>query len=240
MLQSPLVNVPFSNWPLPTTSYEKYYLTAGSRLTQQPKDVVPGSVSHQSNAPAWQIDNDPEEAIFSFTFTERKTIVGASKAVLYMSCPDHDDLDMFVQLRKVDRHAQILHNINIPLQQLGLASEKEVESINNLKYLGPTGVLRASHRDLDMGLSKPHWPAHDHSRSSPVTPGSIVKLEIGLWPAAIQFEPGESLMLKVAGHHMELAEFVPLRGRFTTGNQGNHHVYFGDFASHLLIPTVPL
>jgi predicted acyl esterase len=202
--------------------------------------VIRGSVSYQSDTPASQIDNDPEEATFSITFTERKTIIGASKAVLYMSCPDHNDLDVFVQLRKVDTRGQILRNINIPLQQLGLASEQEVESINTLKYLGPTGVLRASHRALDDRLSKPHWPAHDHSRIWPVPLGSVVKLEIGLWPAAIQFDAGEALMMKIAGHHMTLAEFVPLRGQFTTGNKGRHQVYFGDFASHLLIPTVPL
>jgi predicted acyl esterase len=187
-----------------------------------------------------QIDNDSEEAAFSFTFNRRRTIVGALKAVLFMSCPDHDDLDVFVQLRKVDCRGQVLQNINIPLVHLGLGSKGDVESINTLIYLGPTGVLRASHRALDARLSKPHWPAHAHSRISPVPPGSVVKLEIGLWPAAIQFEPGETLMLKIAGHHMTLAEFVPLRGRFATGNKGTHHVHFGNFASHIVIPTVPL
>ncbi|KAL3488009.1 Alpha/Beta hydrolase protein [Aspergillus germanicus] len=238
--QSPLVNIPFSSWPPPNTTYETFYLTAGGRLTQANAEVVRASVSYKSDAPALQIGNDPEEAIFSFTFNRRKTIVGASKAVLYMSCPDHDDLDVFVQLRKVDCRGKVLQNINIPLLHLGLRSEEEVESINTLKYLGPTGVLRASHRALDARLSKAHWPAHDHSHISPVPPGSVVELEIGLWPAAIQFEPGETLMLKIAGHHMTLAEFVPLRGRFTTGNKGTHHVHFGDFASHIVIPTVSL
>lgn len=147
------------------------------------------------------------------------------------------DLD----IHKVDRLQQILQNINIPLHHLGLGSEEEVESINILKYLGPTGVLRAGHRALDISLSKPHWPAHDHSSVSPVPPGFIVRLEIGLWPAAIQFETVEGFMLKVAGHHMTLAEFVPLRGRFENGNRGRHYVHFsGDFPSHIMIPTVAL
>ncbi|KAE8346115.1 hypothetical protein BDV24DRAFT_177006 [Aspergillus arachidicola] len=239
--QSPLVNVPFSNWPPPSITYEKYYLTNGGQLTRVSTEGISGSVSYQSDAPALQIDNDSEEAIFNFTFAERTTMIGAAKAVLYMSCPDHDDLDVFIQLRKVDRRQQILQNINIPLHHLGLESEEEVESINTLKYLGPTGVLRASHRALDISVSKPHWPAHDHSRVSPVPPGSTVRLEIGLWPAAIQFEEGEGFMLKVAGHHMTLAEFVPLRGRFENGNRGRHYVHFGgDFQSHIMIPTVPL
>ncbi|GKZ85789.1 hypothetical protein AnigIFM56816_011760 [Aspergillus niger] len=238
--QPALINIPFSSWPPPHTTYERYYLAAGGQLKQHLTEVTNGSVSYQSDAPALQMDSDPEEACFRFTFDERRTMVGPARAVLYMSCPDHDDLDVFVQLRKVDQCGQILQNINIPLHHLGLKSEEEVDSINTLKYLGPTGVLRASHQALDNRLSKPHWPAHDHSQISPVPPGSIVKLEIGLWPAAIQFEAGEGFMLKIAGHHMTLAEFVVLRGRFTTGNIGRHHVHFGDFASHILIPTVPL
>jgi predicted acyl esterase len=208
---------------------------------RDPTEAISGSVSYQSDAAALQVDNDPEEVSFNFTFAERKTTIGASKAILYMSCPSHHDLDVFIQLRKVDRHQRILQNINIPLHHLGLDSEEEVESINTLKYLGPTGVLRASHRALDNARSKPHWPAHNHSQVLPALPGSIVRLEIGLWPAAIQFEAGEGFILKVAGHHMALAEFVPLRGQFETGNKGRHHVHYGgDFASHITIPTVPL
>ncbi|GMF73809.1 unnamed protein product [Aspergillus oryzae] len=203
--------------------------------------MLPARESLATNLTALQTDNDPEEAIFNFTFAERTTMIGAAKAVLYMSCPDHDDLDVFTQLRKVDRRQQTLQNINIPLHHLGLGSEEEVESINTLKYLGPTGVLRASHRALDISLSKPHWPAHDHSRVSPVPPGSIVRLEIGLWPTAMQFQAGEGFMLKVVGHHMTLAKFVPLRGRFENGNKGRHYVHFGgDFPSHIMIPTVAL
>ncbi|KAL3447831.1 Alpha/Beta hydrolase protein [Aspergillus insuetus] len=238
--QSPLVNIPFSSWPPPHTTYEKYYLAPGGELKRHLPEVISGSASYQSDVPAFQMDNDPEEVCFSFVFDKRTTIFGPSRVVLYMSCLDHDELDVFVQLRKVNQRGQILQNINIPLQHLGLQSEEEVESINTLKYLGPTGVLRVSHRALDPLLSKPHWPAHDHSRISPVPAGTIVQLEIGLWPAAIQFEAGERMMLKIAGHQMTLAEFVPLRGRFTTGNKGKHHVYFGDHSSHLLIPTVPL
>ncbi len=104
---------------------------------------------------------------------------------------------------------------------------QDVPSINPLKYLGPTGILRASHRRLDEKLSKPYRPIPSHSAVEPVAKGTIVKLEIGFWPTAIAFEKGEKLVLKVFGHHMMLAEFVPLQGTFTSGNRGRHHIHFG-------------
>lgn len=215
-------------------------MASGNIIDPEHASAISGSVSYQSDAPAMQVDNDTEEVIFKHTFTQKKTVMGASKAVLFMSCPDHNDLDIFVQLRKLDRSSKILQNINIPLRDLGVSAE-EVDDINTLKYLGPTGVLRASHRVLDTKLSKPHWPMHDHCNPRLIKPGEVVKVEIGLWPAAIQFEPGEGIALKISGHHMTLAEFVPLRGLFKSGNKGRHLVHFGgEFASHILIPTIAM
>ncbi len=200
-----------------------------------------GEVSYQSDASAFQVDDDHAFAEFTYTFTEKATLIGYSKAVLYMSCPGHDDLDVFVILRKADKNGKVLRNVNIPLHELGVTSEDEVETINSLKYLGPSGVLRAGHRALDPHLSKPHWPAPDHTREQKIPPGQIVKLEIGIWPAAIQFEVGEKLVFRVAGHQMVLAEFAPLRGQFKTGNKGRHVVHFGgEYDSHVVVPFVPI
>ncbi|KAL4802469.1 Alpha/Beta hydrolase protein [Aspergillus unguis] len=238
--QSPLVNLPFANWPPPESKYRSYYLSHGAELASGPVSTT-GKVSYKSDVPGMQMDEDDEAVTFSMTFTEKTTIMGASRAILYMSCAEHDDMDVFVQLRKRDKNGKILRNLNIPLADMKLSSEEEVETINSLKYLGPSGILRASHRALDPRLSKPHWPAHDRSRREVVPPGTIGRLEIGLWPAAIQFEAGEALVLKVAGHHMTLAEFTPLRGLFTNSNKGQHEVHFGgEYASRLDIPFVEI
>jgi uncharacterized protein len=189
-----------------------------------------------------QMDADPEFAAFSHTFAKRTTLIGSSRAVLYMSCSEHDDMDVFVILRKLSANGEVLRNINIPVRDLvGIESESEVELINTLQYMGPSGVLRASHRRLDPELSRPHWPAHDHTREDKVPAGTVVKLEIGLWPAAIQFEAGESLSLRIAGHSMVLAEFVPIRGAFLTANAGKHVVHFGgEYESKLIVPFVEI
>lgn len=183
-------------------------------------------MSYRSDVPSLQIDSDPEELCFEYTFSHRSNLVGYSKAVVYMSCPDADDMDVFVQIRKADVHGNILQNINIPLRDLQLQAS-EVVSTNTNKYLGPSGILRASHREIDLELSKPHWPLHSHLKEQKIPPGTVVKLEIGIWPSGIVFQPGERLIFKIAGHHMTLAEFEPLRGGFMTGNKGTHVVHMG-------------
>ncbi|EXJ67439.1 uncharacterized protein A1O5_09452 [Cladophialophora psammophila CBS 110553] len=239
--QPPTKNVPFSTWPIPQTEYKTLWLSGGQSLKDIYSTAETGEVSYQSDAPAEQVDNDPEFVEFTYSFAEKSTIIGPSKAVLYMSCTDHDDMDIFVIIRKADKNGKILQNINIPLNELGVTSEQEVQDINSLKYIGPSGILRASHRALDPKLSKPHWLAHDHRQEQKIPPGHIVKLEIGIWPAAIQFEAGEKLVFRVAGHQMTLAEFTPLRGQFHTGNKGKHTLHFGgQYDSHLVVSFVPI
>lgn len=190
--------------------------------------------------PAQQVDNDLGELFFEYTCTEACYLIGYSRAVLYVSCPDNDDMDVFVQLRKADRQGQILRNINIPLEDLGMDAEK-VPDTNALKYLGPTGIVRASHRKLDEKLSTERHPVLSHRNPEKIPPGKIVKLEIGLWPTSIFFDKGEKLVLKVSGHHMTLAEFEVLRGTFSSGNQGQHIVHAGpEHPSMIQVPFVSL
>jgi predicted acyl esterase len=187
------------------------------------------------------MDSDPEFVEFTYTFTEPCTLIGPSKAVLFTSCPDHDDMDIFVIIRKADKDGKILRNVNIPLEELGLTTAAEVEDLNTLKYIGPSGILRASHRAIDPKLSKPHWVAHDHTREDKVPPGTVVRMEIGIWAAAIHFEAGEKLVFRVAGHQMTLAEFVPLRGGFQAANKGTHTLHYGgEYESYLTVPSVHL
>lgn len=217
------------------------WLSHNGQLQPTTDTVSTGEVEYRSDVPADQTDNDTEFVEFTHTFTEPCTLIGPSKAVLYMSCADHDDMDVFVIIRKADKDGKILRNVNIPLKDLELTTDDEVENLNTLKYIGPSGILRASHRAIDPKLSKPHWPAHDHTREEKVPPGTVVKMEIGIWVAAIQFEAGEKLVFRVAGHQMTLAEFPPLRGGFQAGNKGTHTVHYGGrYASCLVMPSVQL
>lgn len=237
-LQDPLTNVPLASWPAPATKQETLYLSADLKATKEPSTSV-NHLSYQSDVAAQQMDEDLEELCFSYTFQRKTTILGCVRAVLYMSTPDHDDMDVFVQLRKADSSGRILQNINIPKDDREAAGMVEVEPINPLIYLGPTGALRASYREIDKSLSNDYWPEHTYAKSEKLAAGEVVKLEIGLWQTGIQFEAGEQLVVKVAGHPMALAEFPPLRGAIPNANKGRHLLHVGgDVASYVVIPTV--
>ncbi|APA08970.1 hypothetical protein sscle_04g037400 [Sclerotinia sclerotiorum 1980 UF-70] len=238
--QDPIVNVPFFSWPVPEAVYRSLYLQDKGQLSSNTTAAEPiRTVSYQSDIPVLGMDADSEEAEFRITFHETTTLIGASKAILYMSSLDNDDMDVFVQIRKTDKSGKVLRHSNLPIAELCQPADQDKDLFNVLQYTGPTGILRASHRALDPVLSKPHWPAHDHSREVRIAPGEIVKMEIGLWVSAMQFEAGEQLVFKVAGHHMLLAEFADTRGKFANRNKGRHVLHFGgQYNSHIEVPLI--
>jgi predicted acyl esterase len=239
LIQSPVVNQVFPDWPVPSTNYKTLYLGPLNQLSTT-KAIASSSNSYKADVSALQVDNDSEELTFSYTVTKKSHLVGYPRLVLYMS-GEATDLDVFVQLRKADATGKLLQNINIPLAEMGVSSAAEVEPVNPNIYLGPNGILRASRRAIDQKRSKSHWAVHSHTQETEqkVKPGEVVRMEIGLWPTGIVFEAGEKLVLKVAGHPLILAEFEPLRGAFVAENQGRHTVHFGgEHDSHVVIPLV--
>jgi predicted acyl esterase len=107
-------------------------------------------------------------------------------------------------------------------------------------YYGPTGILRASHRKVDASKSlHPQYPFHTHDEVQKVTPGEIVKLEIGLWAMGIDFEAGESLSVQVSGEYPLVMEFGTKKMDIEDRNRGVHRVHLGgDLASHVILPFV--
>jgi len=78
-------------------------------------------------------------------------------------------------------YSSLLDNINIPAKALDIPREK-VPNLNVLKYLGPTGIIRTSQRELDQTLSKPHHPVLSHRKIDKMKPGEVVRLDIPIWP----------------------------------------------------------
>ncbi|KAJ1325493.1 hypothetical protein MN608_08686 [Microdochium nivale] len=230
-------NHPFSKWPLPEAKPTTLHLTHEGYLTESPS-ATESSLSYQADHPALQIDAQEEELSFEYTFARRTYLIGYPRVVLHMSTTEADDMDVFVCLRKADASGKVLRNINIPLADLGMEAD-EVPLVNPLVHTGPTGILRASHRKIDEAKSVPHWPFHPHESTEPLKEGQIAKLDIGIWPTGIVFEAGEKLLLRVAGHHMALVDFAPLRGAFKTQNKGRHNVHVGGkYDSHLILPLL--
>lgn len=236
--QPNIKNRPFANWPVPNTKYETLYLAPNQQL-QSDVVSVKSIESYQSDVDSQQMDNDTEELHFKLRLPERCLLVGSVKAVLYVSCNDFDDLDIFLQIRKADKDGNILQSHNVPIQDMereGVPKDK-VPLLNTFIYLGPHGQIRASHRAVDRKLSKPHYIAHEHRKEERIPAGQIVKVETSIWPGGIILEKDEFLVFKISGHPMYLAEFPTLRGQFKARNKGLHHVHLGGTeGSHIIVP----
>lgn len=227
---------------MPETRYETLYLAPQERLLESPLSEE-SAVQYRSDVQAFQADEDAEEAHFRFQFREKAQLLGAVKACLYISCKDADDMDIFLQVRKEDASGKILRYFNIPAKDMRAngMEEKDVPLLNTLVYLGPHGQIRASHRKIDEELSTAHYIRHAHLVEEKIEPGTVVKVETSIWPGGIIFQKGESLVLKVAGHPMFLAEFPSMRGEFKARNIGFHSIHTGAArASHIVVPFVDL
>ena len=235
----------FPDWPIPNTRYETLNLTSDGKLSEVRQSHA-ATLSYKSDVPVQQTDSDSEELQFHYIFKKKSYLVGYPYVMLHMSTPTENDLDVYVQLRKASVQGTMLRNINIPMNDLATVGIKDVEDVdlvNSQVYLGPTGILRASHRSLDPVLSKPYRPLHDHKAESalPLEPGRPVRVEIGIWATGIVFQPGERLVLKIAGHPMILAEFPELRGAHSGPNKGDHVLHFGpEHGNELVVPFVEL
>jgi predicted acyl esterase len=96
------------------------------------------------------------------------------------------------------------------------------------------GWLRASHRELDAGRSRPGRPWHSHRMRQPLTAGEIVPVDIEILASSTLFEAGSSLAVEVLGH--DAARYPAFRHRRTV-NSGYHTIQTGGrFDSHLLVP----
>ena len=176
-------------------------------------------------------------------------------AVLYMSCPDSTDMDVVVQIRKISRSSTPLGHLNYPCP----VAEEHVPNVNVAKTLGPQGFLRASHRVSKISpqrhpskeqQSSETYPSlvspmtevfYTHRKRQPIEPlGTIVKLEIPIWPIGMVIAAGEGIVLNVSGHDMCLPETESCRlTEPEDENTGMHFVHTGgDYESVLIIPVI--
>ncbi|KAL2795246.1 alpha/beta-hydrolase [Aspergillus keveii] len=233
----PKLDVPFSDYPIPSTEYQSLYLHEAGILAPSPQ-ASKGSVAHKADS----YHAKPSE--FVLTFDKATTLVGHSKAELWMSCIDKDDMDVYVSIRKLSKSGQVLEHVNVPWEALpeGVNTQHDVPMAQTVKYTGPTGILRASHRAQDPKRSTNLIPFHPHDKEDKVPAGDIVKLEISLWPMGIHFEAGEGLLFRVQGFIDTSSDFPShIEQKLDNLNEGQHIIHFGGkYDSRIIVPVVAL
>ena len=224
-------NIVEEDFPIPRTDYKKMYFTPEGQLSLE-KPSESSTVSYKSET--------DDRVSFTYKFDKTTRLVGMPKATVYMSCPDHNDMDVYVLLEKLDANGEVMLNLNIPWKGIPKQSFEEMdakEKIEVVIYRGPMGVLRASHREIDESKSMhPHWPFHPHEIEEKINPGDVVRLDIGIWAMGIEYEAGESIRAVVCGRNLGVSNFGSLEHN---DNKGTHNVFCGgENASHVVLPFV--
>lgn len=239
--QDPLYDIAESDYPIPRTDYKKLYFQNDGHLGFE----APSSTASIS----YQAEKYQDSAAFTYTFPAKTRLAGIPKAVLFMSCPDFHDMDVYVLLRKLDAQGKALVNLNIPwssISQHGVTPETIDQvprrNMNNLMFhVGSLGILRASRRAIDESKSiHENYPFHTHDRDDFVVPGEVVRLDIGIWAMGVEYDAGESIRVEIHGNS------PLLRGEFKDDNEfsgvashGKHVVHYGgNYPSHVILPFV--
>jgi predicted acyl esterase len=236
--KEPIYPIIEDDFPIPRTDYHTLYLGAQNDLhcTAPTQSSI---VSYNSTSGT----NPVSHAAFTMRFDAPSRLMGLPKAVLYMSCPDFNDMVVYVLIRKLDAQGKPMIAINIPWAAAPydkVADIPDSDYSNLMVYYGPTGVLRASHRKIEATRSiHPQYPFHTHDEVQKVAPGEVVKLEIGIWAIGIDFEEGESLSVQVSGEYPLVNEFGTKKMEIEDRNGGVHNVHVGgEYASHVIMPFV--
>ncbi|MCR8911159.1 CocE/NonD family hydrolase [Barnesiella sp. ET7] len=240
------------DFPLARTQYHKLYLSAADSalLTSLPADQA---VSE------YQSDSARHEVTYRYRMERPTEITGYMKLHLWVSAPDHDDMDLAVRVEKLSRDGQ-------PLP----------DRTGNL--IAATGLMRVSMRQLDETRSTEAEPYYTFTTEQKLKPGEIVPVEIEIWPMGLYFDEGEILQLTVGAYRPANAaipfgsasisvprdgftympgqkpvEMITVGGNATqcadpaevvvspaTHNAGRHRIYTGgEYDSYLYVPVIP-
>ena len=239
------------DFPLARTQYHKLYLSAADSalLTSLPADQA---VSE------YQSDSARHEVTYRYRMERPTEITGYMKLHLWVSAPDHDDMDLAVRVEKLSRDGQ-------PLP----------DRTGNL--IAATGLMRVSMRQLDENRSTEAEPYYTFTTEQKLKPGEIVPVEIEIWPMGLYFDEGEILQLTVGAYRPANAaipfgsasisvprdgftympgqpvDMITVGGNATqcadpaevvvspaTHNAGRHRIYTGgEYDSYLYVPVIP-
>ncbi|KAF7540072.1 hypothetical protein G7054_g1700 [Neopestalotiopsis clavispora] len=232
-------NIVLEDFPVPNTDYRELFLGPGNQLTSEKSPSV-GSAVYDSEDHKSFVD-------FTYTFTEPARLIGLPKAILHVSCESRDDFTVFTILRKKDKDGKDLMHLNFPFHATPVKTieeipEKDQASLN--LHLGSMGILRASQRAIDETKSiHPQFPFHPHEKQEKIQPGTIVRLEIGIWAMGVDFQAGESISIRIGGQFPSIAEYKSFSEPRPEHelNRGAHTVHFGgEYQSSVILPFTPL
>lgn len=238
-------------FPLARTQYRKLYLSAAD-------STLCTTLPDQQAVSEYQSDSVRHEVTYRYCMEKPTELTGYMKLHLWVSAPDHDDMDLAVRVEKLSRDGQ-------PLP----------DRTGNI--IAATGLMRVSMRQLDEARSTEAEPYYTFTTEQKLKPGEIVPVEIEIWPMGLYFDEGEILQLTVGAYQPANAaipfgsasisvpregytfmpgqqvEMITVGGNATqcadptdvvvspaTHNAGRHRIYTGGrYDSYLYVPEIP-
>ena len=72
------------------------------------------------------------------TFDQDTTLVGHSKAEIFLSSDETDDMDVYVSIRKLSVKGEVLEHVNVPWEKLpeGVNTQHDVPMAQTVKVRG--------------------------------------------------------------------------------------------------------
>lgn len=238
-------------FPLARTRYRKLYLSAAD-------STLCTTLPDQQAVSEYQSDSVRHEVTYRYRMEKPTELTGYMKLHLWVSAPDHDDMDLAVRVEKLSRDGQSLP-----------------DRTGNI--IAATGLMRVSMRQLDEARSTEAEPYYTFTTEQKLKPGEIVPVEIEIWPMGLYFNEGEMLQLTVGAYQPANAaipfgsasisvpregytfmpgqpvDMITVGGNATqcadptdvvvspaTHNAGRHRIYTGgQYDSYLYVPEIP-
>lgn len=206
-------NRPETEFPLARTNYKKIYLNASNGKAGDAPVKTESEVSY---------DGATGLTTFDYTFRKDTELTGYLKLRLWVEARGHDDMDLFVTLKKLSTKDE----------------ELPVTIFGSERHPGAWGKLRVSMRHLDEVESTEYKPVYTFDRFEKLKPGEIVPVDIEIWPLSRIWHKGQKLRIQVAGRYIRDEWFEPLV--WFADNKGEHVIHTGGkYDSYLLVPEVP-
>jgi len=203
---------PEKEWPLARTQYTKLYVDAGKNTFSTDPIATESKVTYEATE---------GRVTFTMTFPEDTEISGYAKLRLWVEADGNDDMDLFVNVRKLDEEGNWL----------------PVHVLDN-PHPGAWARFRVSHRELDPKWSTDFQPVQAHRKEEKLRPGEIVPVDIEISAMSRMWHKGQQLCVIVSGHYVTDGWFMPLN--FQPQNKGNHIIHSGGkYDSYLQIPVIP-
>jgi predicted acyl esterase len=199
-------------WPLKRTEYKKLHINAPDC------SMLDDPVSEEG-----KISYDAETGLVEFDYVcpEDMEITGYMKLRLWVEADGHDDMDLFIHVKKASTTGE-----ELPMKTLGL------------DHPGAWGKLRVSVRELDPDKSTDYQPVLKQLKAEKLSSGEVVPVDIPITPHSRFWHKGQHIRVQISGHYIRGDWFEPFS--WETDNKGSHVIYSGGrYDSYLQVPVIP-